>query len=200
MIQQNAIEIEIPYLNAYREGAPIGQYQTIDPVTNERLFLRHSPENHLRRIVHPFRHVFEIGKNFRIEREDEFHANEFLVLEEKSAEHGYIDGMNMVVKLVQTAILSTFGSLNTGHVDVSFFQFIEFETLLNEFTGLSLNEEYKLYEEEIQLSGKLLSLKAQCKVSDDTKDKIESTIAEIENSRFQLEAFDDVLILSLIHI
>ncbi len=56
----------------------------------------------------------------------------------------------------------------------------------------------KLYEEETQLSGKLLSLKTQCKVSDDTKDKIESTIAEIENSRFQLEAFDDVLIRKLI--
>ena len=56
----------------------------------------------------------------------------------------------------------------------------------------------KLFEEETQLSGKLLSLKAQCKVSDDTKDKIESTIAEIENSRFQLEAFDDVLIRKLI--
>ncbi len=56
----------------------------------------------------------------------------------------------------------------------------------------------KLYEEETLLSGKLLSLKAQCKVSDDTKDKIESTIAEIENSRFQLEAFDDVLIRKLI--
>ena len=56
----------------------------------------------------------------------------------------------------------------------------------------------RLYEEETQLSGKLLSLKAQCKVSDDTKDKIDSTLAEIENSRFQLEAFDDVLIRKLI--
>ncbi len=37
-----------------------------------------------------------------------------------------------------------------------------------------------------------------CKESDDTKDMIESTIAEIENSRFQLEAFDDVLIRKLI--
>ena len=63
----------------------------------------------------------------------------------------------------------------------------------------TLDSEFaKLYEEETQLSGKLLSLKAQCKVSDDTKDKIESTIAEIENSKFQLEAFDDVLIRKLI--
>jgi len=56
----------------------------------------------------------------------------------------------------------------------------------------------KLFEEETQLSQKLLSLKAQCKVSDDTKEKIDSTLAEIENSRFQLEAFDDVLIRKLI--
>ena len=56
----------------------------------------------------------------------------------------------------------------------------------------------KLFEEETQLSQKLLSLKAQCKVSDDTKEKINSTLAEIENSRFQLEAFDDVLIRKLI--
>ena len=56
----------------------------------------------------------------------------------------------------------------------------------------------KLFEEEIQLSQKLLSLKAQCKVSDDTKEKINSTLAEIENCRFQLGAFDDVLIRKLI--
>ena len=52
--------------------------------------------------------------------------------------------------------------------------------------------------QEIQLSQKLLSLKAQCKVSDDTKEKINSTLAEIENCRFQLGAFDDVLIRKLI--
>lgn len=56
----------------------------------------------------------------------------------------------------------------------------------------------KLYEEETQLSGKLLSLKAQCKVSEDTKQKIDSTLAEIETNRFQLEAFDDMLIRKLI--
>jgi len=56
----------------------------------------------------------------------------------------------------------------------------------------------KLYEEETQLSEKLLSLKAQATLDNDTQKKIESTIAEIENSRFQLEAFDDVLIRKLI--
>ena len=56
----------------------------------------------------------------------------------------------------------------------------------------------KLYEEETQLSGKLLSLKAQCKVSADTKEKIDSTLAEIENEKFELKAFDDVLIRKLI--
>ncbi len=56
----------------------------------------------------------------------------------------------------------------------------------------------KLYEEETQLSEKLLSLKAQCKVSKDTNQKIDITLAEIETNRFQLEAFDDVLIRKLI--
>jgi len=56
----------------------------------------------------------------------------------------------------------------------------------------------KLYEKEKQLSEKLLSLKAQANTDNDTQKKIESTIAEIENSRFQLEAFDDVLIRKLI--
>ena len=91
---------------------------------------------------------------------------------------------------------------------VSHFCTIEIElvngTIIHNITSGSCDENTldselaKLYEEETQLSGKLLSLKAQCKVSDDTKDKIESTIAEIENSRFQLEAFDDVLIRKLI--
>lgn len=56
----------------------------------------------------------------------------------------------------------------------------------------------KLFEEETQLSQKLLSLKAQCRVSDDTKEKIDSTLAEIENEKFELKAFDDVLIRKLI--
>ncbi len=56
----------------------------------------------------------------------------------------------------------------------------------------------KLYEEETQLSEKLLSLKAQANTDNDTQKKIESTLAEIENERFELEAFDDVLIRKLI--
>ena len=56
----------------------------------------------------------------------------------------------------------------------------------------------KLYEEESQLSEKLLSLKAQANADNDTQKKIESTLAEIENEKFELKAFDDVLIRKLI--
>ncbi len=56
----------------------------------------------------------------------------------------------------------------------------------------------KLYEEESQLSEKLLSLKVQANADNDTQKKIESTLAEIENEKFELEAFDDVLIRKLI--
>lgn len=56
----------------------------------------------------------------------------------------------------------------------------------------------KLYEEETQLSEKLLSLKAQANVDSTTQNQIQSTLAEIENEKFELEAFDDVLIRKLI--
>ena len=51
---------------------------------------------------------------------------------------------------------------------------------------------------ETQLSEKLLSLKAQANADNDTQKKIESTLAEIENEKFELKAFDDVLIRKLI--
>lgn len=63
----------------------------------------------------------------------------------------------------------------------------------------TLDSEFaKLYEEETQLSEKLLSLKAQANADNDTQKKIESTLAEIENEKFELKAFDDVLIRKLI--
>ena len=56
----------------------------------------------------------------------------------------------------------------------------------------------KLYEEETQLSEKLLSLKAQANTDSTTQNQIQSTLAEIENEKFELKAFDDVLIRKLI--
>lgn len=133
-----AIEVEVAYLNKYREGAPLSQYETRDPITGERFFLRHSPENFLRRIVQPFRHVYEIGKNFRVEIEDDFRANEYIVLEHKSVDHTYMEGINMMVNMVKYAVEKTFGSLNTGIVDFNKLTIVTFDEMMRKYMGFGM--------------------------------------------------------------
>lgn len=139
-----AIEVEVAYMNKYREGAPLLQYETLDPITKERFFLRHSPENFLRRVVQPFRHVYEIGKNFRVENEDPFRANEYIVLEHKSVEHTYLEGIAMMAEMVQYAVKQTFGSLNTGVVDFSKISIVTFDDMMKKHMGFSMYDpDYK---------------------------------------------------------
>lgn len=132
------LEVEAPYLNIYREGAPLLQYETDDPVTGERFFLRHSPENFLRRIVQPFRQVYEMGKNFRIEKESDFRANEYILLEHWSAEHSYLDGVDMLKALLLYAVSTTFGSLNTGFVDFNKLSVVPFDEVMTKHLGFSM--------------------------------------------------------------
>lgn len=37
-----AIEVDVPYMNRYREGAPLEQFETTNPVSKGRYLLRHS--------------------------------------------------------------------------------------------------------------------------------------------------------------
>ena len=134
-----SIEVEVPYMNKYREGAPVVQYETIDPITKERFFLRHSPENFLRRIGQPFRNIYEIGKNFRVEYEDDFHANEYIVLEHKSVEHSYQQGIDLVVELLKYTMRNTFGSLDTGIVNFENLSIVTFDELMKKNLGFSMH-------------------------------------------------------------
>lgn len=135
-----AMEVEVAYLNKYREGAPLYQYETSDPITGERFFLRHSPENFLRRIVQPFHHVYEIGKNFRVEIEDDFRANEYTVLEHKSVDHTYMEGINMLVNMVKYTVEKTFGSLNTGVVDFNKLTIVTFDEMMKKHMGFGMSD------------------------------------------------------------
>lgn len=135
-----SIEVEVPYMNKYREGAPLVQYETVDPITNERFFLRHSPENFLRRVGQPFRNIYEIGKNFRVEYEDDFRANEYIVLEHKSVEHSYHQGVELVIALLKYSIQKTFGSLNTGIVNFQNLSVVSFDDLMQKNLGFSMHD------------------------------------------------------------
>lgn len=140
MYSVGSIEVEVPYMNKYREGAPLVQYETIDPITKERFFLRHSPENFLRRIGQPFRNIYEIGKNFRVEYEDDFRANEYLVLEHKSVEHSYQQGVELVIELLKYITVNTFGSLNTGFIDFQNLNVVTFDDLMRHHLGFSMHD------------------------------------------------------------
>ena len=62
----------------------------------------------------------------------------------------------------------------------------------------SLDEEFaKLFAEEEELSGKLLSLKAQTQAKElDSRAKTE--IQRIKNTKFELECFDDIIVRKVI--
>ncbi len=123
-------------------------------------------------------------------------------------QYEFYDCGDDVAKILKANVESVFAGMEQSEIQKIEQRLKEIDKARNDMISLitsgscdedTLDSEFaKLYEEETQLSGKLLSLKAQCKASDDTKEKIKSTIAEIENSRFQLEAFDDVLIRKLI--
>ena len=56
----------------------------------------------------------------------------------------------------------------------------------------------KLYQEEQQLSERLEILKSQNKTSAETQAKLDTIMRMIENEKFELETFDNVLIRKLI--
>ena len=56
----------------------------------------------------------------------------------------------------------------------------------------------KLYQEEQQLSERLETLKSQNKTSSETQAKLNKIMDMIENEKFELETFDNILIRKLI--
>jgi len=112
-----AIELHMPCLQKYREGAPVHQFVTMHPLTNERFYLRHCMEDHLRRVCNAFDRVYELGKAFRVEKEDHSRAIEFLVLEFVGRNITYTDGVDLVCDLIRSSIKEAFGRLDLSSID-----------------------------------------------------------------------------------
>lgn len=67
------------------------------------------------------------------------------------------------------------------------------------FGADSLDNEFaQLFAEEEKLSEKLLALKSQNQASAETKSRLENELREIENTRFELDRFNDVIIRKVI--
>lgn len=56
----------------------------------------------------------------------------------------------------------------------------------------------KLHVEEEELTTKLQELKAQCQISAEEQRQLETTLEDVENARFELDCFDNVLVRKLI--
>lgn len=112
-----AIELPMPNLQKYREGAPVHQFVTTHPFTKERFYLRHCMEDHLRRASGVFGKVYELGKAFRVENEDRQRAIEFLVLEFVGPDIPYREGVRTVRGLIQHGVQSAFGELQVNGID-----------------------------------------------------------------------------------
>lgn len=120
----------------------------------------------------------------------------------------YYDCREDVARILKSNVESVLTGLGQSEIQAIEKRLKEIDTARSDLIGLitsgaceedKLDSEFaKLYEEETQLSEKLLSLKAQANADNDTQKKIESTLAEIENEKFELKSFDDVLIRKLI--
>lgn len=120
----------------------------------------------------------------------------------------YYDCRDDVARILKSNVESVLTGLGQSEIQAIEKRLKEIDTARSDLISLitsdaceedKLDSEFaKLYEEETQLSEKLLSLKAQANSDNDTQKKIESTLAEIESEKFELKAFDDVLIRKLI--
>ena len=97
-----AIEIPMPILQKTREGAPVNQWETCNPLTGENWYIRHCMEDHLRRLTPTFPRVFEIGKVVRAETPTHSHAIEFNILELVFRELSYLEGIELVKKILES--------------------------------------------------------------------------------------------------
>ena len=118
--QLGAIELHMPIFQKYREGAPVHQFKTIHPLTKETFYLRHCMEDHLRRLSYTYSQVFEIGKAFRVEIEDEKRLNEFMVLEYVASDLEYKKGIDVFISFVKSILFNTYQSLIIGKSDGNF--------------------------------------------------------------------------------
>ena len=136
-----AVELEMPCLQAYRDGTPFHQFVTEHPLTGERFYLRHCMEDHLKRICNSFGMVYELGKAFRVEIEHGYKANEFTVMQFCGLEMSLRSGIDLICDVIRTSVEDTFNTCSLPTVDFSKFRVISFDEWMREKLGFGINDE-----------------------------------------------------------
>lgn len=138
---RDAIEVPMPILQRTREGAPIDQWTAVRPETGDRWFLRHSMEDHLRRVSVAHPRVFEIGKAIRADGGSPMHAHEFVLLELVFRGLAYDDGVALIQDLVAGAVADA-ADADYGRGDLfRGIQVRRWEDIFEEATGLPVGQD-----------------------------------------------------------
>ncbi|MBF9071867.1 amino acid--tRNA ligase-related protein [Streptacidiphilus fuscans] len=115
--REHYVEVATPVLCYDRESAPIPQFSTTNPLTGESFHLRHSAEEHLRRLAVTLDRVYDLGKAIRAEREDDWRTVEFLMLQTSARNVDLLAGVSLVIGLIQHTVHTAYGELTTPGVD-----------------------------------------------------------------------------------
>lgn len=144
--KEGGLEVETPALERVPGGADAEPFITHMNALNIDLYLRISPELHLKRlIVAGFEKVFEIGRIFRNEGIDKEHLQDYTQMEMYWAYTDYEKLMKLLEKLIKYVIKETLGtyvhSWNDMKVDwAGPWERIDYYKVFKKYTDIDLND------------------------------------------------------------
>ncbi|MBI4099110.1 lysine--tRNA ligase, partial [Candidatus Parcubacteria bacterium] len=116
LITEGFLEVETPVLEEVPGGADAEPFKTHLNALDIDLYLRISPELHLKRLlVGGYEKVFEIGRIFRNEGMDREHLQDYTQMEVYWAYADFRQMMALVERLYKTVIEKILASLQHGH-------------------------------------------------------------------------------------
>ena len=164
----NLIEVDTPILNPNVGGAIAKPFETYSADYNCQMFMRIAPELYLKMlIVGGFKGVFEIGKQFRNEANDQTHNCEFTSLEYYIQNCDFNDLMeqcesmlHQVVKVVNGSMVVEYDGKNIDFTPP--YKKLDMLSTLEEHTGLVLPKDLSTDEARIFLDEACAKLEVDC--------------------------------------
>ena len=146
LLKEGGLEVDTPVLEKIPGGADAEPFKTHISALNMDLYLRISPELHLKRlIVAGYEKIFEIGRIFRNEGIDREHLQDYTQMEMYWAYYDYEKLMELIERLFKHIVWETLGASShqyqdkTIDWDSSWKRYDYYEEFKNH-TGLKLEE------------------------------------------------------------
>lgn len=138
------LEMETPIILPIRDIAPVPHF-TVTPGRDGTAVLRICPENALKRlIVAGFDRVYEVARNFRVEKAAQHRSSEFTTVECYAAYATYVQTMDLCEDLIRIIIRTALGSSDVLQyqnrvIDIRTpWERLDFQTAVQRATGIEL--------------------------------------------------------------